>query len=446
LEADKQVKIKMKGMPLFSLLRELIDPEILDFKALNNQIIFYPLQIEKKIEKPKSAIIIRGLVTDERQNEAVPYCNIAIVGKALGTMTNLDGKFTIKIPPEFKNDTLGFSALGYETSYFPLDDLNEMGYIKIVLKSKTYHLKAIDIIQYNPEDLLHKVHQNIKENYENKYTLFTTYYRELTKENEIYTDISEAVLEVMKAPYSSEIKEDHVKFLKGRKGNEVKPFNDIRFKLKGGPYYITKLDVVKNNESFINPDFIHLYSYKFEHIELINNRETAVIHFEPINNLRDILYEGFLYIDVENWAISRVEFQYTRQGLKEARHTLIEKEPKYYKAIPTELIYTIQYKEVDSKWYLQSVHCSLKIKINNKEKKQKTKFHSISEIITTNIEKGDLQQFSRKEIFRSNEIITDKITGYDKLFWGNYNVIQPEEELIKALNNFDNQNLIITIR
>ena len=444
LGGNQKVSINASEQPLFSILKEIINPEILDFKALDNQVIIFPIQLEESAKVVLPFKIVRGTVIDTRKDDPIPYCNIGILGKAVGTMSNQNGQFILKVPEKYLNDTLSFSCIGYEVEFTPIDTIHSETPFIISLKKKTYQLKPIDIVRYDPKLVLDNVDRNISKNYEHEYTLLTTFYREMIQENDEYTDISEAVLQVLKAPYQKETADDHVKFLKGRKGAVSKPLNDIRFRLQGGPYYITKLDLVKNNESFLNREFRHLYSYDFDKKVSLDNRETIVISFSPIYNLRDILFEGKIYVDVETWAVARVDFNYTRQGLKEARNTLIQKEPKHCKAIPTELEYTVQYKYINQKWYVLNARSSMKIKINNREQKERTRFHSTAEILTTNIEKGDFEHFTRQEIFRSNEIFTDKIVSYDKNFWQNYNVIQPEQELVDALKNFDNQNLVIT--
>lgn len=445
IEADHLVKPELKSTKISSILIQIIDLEKVGFSSLDNQIILFPTTtVKDSTEKKPVFKIIKGAVTDMKNEESVPFCNIAIVGKAIGTMSNLDGNFTIKIPEENFNDTLRFSCLGFLVQDWPIVTINTDEKIEIQLDKRIYTLKTINVVHYDVSEILTNFYNNISVNYENKYTLLTTFYREIVQENSAYTDISEAVLKVVKAPYSNVVKDDLVKFIKGRKSSNTQPYDEIRFRLKGGPYYITKLDVVKNNESFINPEFRHLYVYEYEKKTLIDGRETYIISFLPISNLRDILYEGYLYIDCQSWALSRIEFSYTRQGLKEARRLMIEKEPKEYKAIPTELTYTVQYKLVDNKWYLLGARSLMQIKLNNREKKQKTKFKSISEMQTTNIEKGDFQRFSRSEIFKPSEFFTEKIVDYDKDFWDDYNIIQPEDDLNDALKDFENHDLIIT--
>ncbi|HPS14158.1 MAG TPA: carboxypeptidase-like regulatory domain-containing protein, partial [Prolixibacteraceae bacterium] len=388
-----KVKINPQNTTILSILETIIDPGILGFHVLNNQIIIYPV---KNVEQGKGKIIpvqfitINGSITDEKNEEPIPFCNIAIVGKAIGTMSNSEGNFSIKIPVKYECDTLRFSCLGFTAYDLPIKMATD-SVLNVRLGKTVYHLKTIDVVHYFPPFVLQNFFENLQNNYNNKYAFFTTYYREIIKENAKYTDVSEAVLNVLKAPSDNEFNDDLVKFIKGRKSNDVQPFDDIRFKLKGGPYYITKLDIIKNKESFINPEFIQLYTYEFERKTLIDGRETAVISFTPISNLRDMLYEGLLYFDIETWAISRVEFRYTKQGLKDARQMMIEKEPKGCKAIPEELSYQVQYKLIGRWWYLYSARSTMQIKILDKEKRQRTHFNSIAEMLTTNIELGDLQ-------------------------------------------------------
>ncbi len=444
LNASKAIRTQGQDLPLYEAIQLLIEQTQLSYKVFDNQIVLF--QEEKEVEKSDAKyLIIKGIVNEAYNNTPVAYCNISLVGKQLGTITNLEGRFAVKIPYEYETDTLGFSSLGYQTKYLPIAELIS-GEQTIQLKKRTYKLRSIDVVRYDPYTLLEKADKNYTQNYETDYTLYTTFYRELTRENTEYVDISEAVLQIMKAPYDDKSSNDNVKFIKGRKAAKQQPLNDIQFKLKGGPYYITKLDVVKNRESFLNSELRHLYTFEFEKTTSIDNLPAAIISFKPISNLRDILFEGNLYIDLETYAIARVEFQYTKQGLKASHNSLILKEPKKHRVIADELSYVIQYKYHNAKWYLLTARSSFHIRINNREKRERTRFHSIAELLTTNIEKGDFQKFSHKEIFRSNEIFTDKIISYDKAFWENYNTIRAEENLEKAIKDFDKQNLMIIYR
>lgn len=443
VDAEHRVDCDFMNVPLYQALNNIVDRDFVDFKAIENQIIFFPIQEDESAEILLPFKVIRGKIIDVKKSEAIPYCNIGIVGKAMGTMSNGSGEFVVKVPQNYFADTLIFSCMGFEANYLPIHELNDDA-LTIQLKKKTYRLQAINVVRYDPEQVLNFVDEKLSINYDSDYSLFTTFYREVVKENGEFTDVSEAVLQVMKAPYSNSFKKDHVKFLKGRKGAVEHPLSDIRFRLQGGPYFIMRIDVVKNKESFLNPEFRHLYDYKFEGMKLIDDREAVVLSFAPMATLRDILFKGKIYVDIHTWGISRIEFEYTKQGLKDTRHSLIQKTPRNCRAIPTNLGYQVQYKLVNGKWYMFSAMSDMKVKIVDRKRRQKTEFKSMAEILTTNIEKGDFRHFTKQEIFRSNEIFTDKIVSYDQLFWKNYNLIRPEKRLTEALKNFDNQNLVIT--
>lgn len=444
IEASSKVQIHAKNKPLHTILNQITNRQTFNYKTFDRQIIFFPVH-QTVSDTTQYYTIIKGTVFNKTQSQTIPYCNISVVGQSMGTMSNSEGNFSIKIPKKLWTDTLAFSSLGYDIAYYPIAQLPDTA-LNVLLYQKSYKLQQVDVIRYNPENLLMKMYESLSDNYDNEYALVTGFYRETTLENSIYTDISEAVIQIMKAPYSRTNAPDNVKYIKGRKGTESKPQTDIRFRLMGGPFYITKLDIVKNTESFINPEFRSLYSFEFDEITTIDNRQTAVLLFKPVQNLRDILYTGKLYIDIKTYAIARAEFALTKQGLKAARSSLIHKVPKKTRAIPTQLEYVVQYKQIDGKWYLLAARSSFKLKINNRKNRERTRFHSIAELAATKIEKGDIKRFSRKETFKSNEIFTDKIVSYDEQFWQNYNIIEPEEKLNDALINFDNRNLFITYR
>jgi hypothetical protein len=444
LNANDTIHADFENKLLEDVFKTIIAETEMKYEILDRQVVFFQSSLPPKRADSSGVFTVSGMVLDKSEQAPVPYCNISFEGLALGTMTNMEGRFSMKIPKNLQHDTLVFSSLGYETLYMPVQDFSDSTRT-IKLRIVSYKIKIVDVFSYKPEFIFEQYEKNLRDNYEHENVLLTAFYRELTKENDSYTNISEAVVNILKAPYNHH-GDDAVRLVKGRKAADAKPVSDIRFTLMGGPYYITKLDVVKNNESFLNAEFREFYSYNFDRVTLINNRPAAVVHFNPVYNLRDILFEGTLYFDTETWALVRVEFEYTREGLKEARESLIHRKPLYIKATPRELRYVVQYKQVNGKWYFRSARSMFEIRIKDRKKRERKDFLSTSEIIITQIEKGNIEHFNRKETFRSNEIFTEKIKQYDQSFWENYNVIEPEEDLVKALRNFDNNDLVVRYR
>ena len=65
---------------------------------------------------------IVGNIKDRNNNEPLAYVNIGIVGKNMGTVSNIEGEFSLKIPFTFNEDTMRLSMIGYESKEFIVKD------------------------------------------------------------------------------------------------------------------------------------------------------------------------------------------------------------------------------------------------------------------------------------------------------------------------------------
>jgi hypothetical protein len=57
---------------------------------------------------------LKGLVIDAETKKPIPYVNIGIVNKNVGTVSLEDGKFEILLDTKYDNDTIRFSSIGYD--------------------------------------------------------------------------------------------------------------------------------------------------------------------------------------------------------------------------------------------------------------------------------------------------------------------------------------------
>ncbi|MCK7537097.1 MAG: carboxypeptidase-like regulatory domain-containing protein [Marinilabiliales bacterium] len=46
----------------------------------------------------------------------MPFANISLVGRSIGTITNEEGVFSFKIPSAFKDEDVGCTYMGYKNS------------------------------------------------------------------------------------------------------------------------------------------------------------------------------------------------------------------------------------------------------------------------------------------------------------------------------------------
>src|SRR5690606_28489374 len=68
-------------------------------------------------------IEMNGIIIDSKTQEAIEFVNIGIQNKNKGTISNLDGKFSLKIPKELSNDSLTISHVNYETLKIPIRNI-----------------------------------------------------------------------------------------------------------------------------------------------------------------------------------------------------------------------------------------------------------------------------------------------------------------------------------
>ncbi|MES2734591.1 MAG: serine hydrolase [Bacteroidota bacterium] len=66
---------------------------------------------------------IQGKIVNKQDNQPVAYVNIGIPMTSVGTISNADGSFSIKVPAQYQKNAILFSALGYKSKTIPVESL-----------------------------------------------------------------------------------------------------------------------------------------------------------------------------------------------------------------------------------------------------------------------------------------------------------------------------------
>ena len=433
---QKPLSVNFENQSVQTILDNVLN-ENLHFQLLKNQLIIIknPIEVEEEIIRkspPDAAFNLSGCLISRRTSERIAFASISVLGQAFGTITNVDGEFGLKIPPEYESDTLIISCMGYARRLILLDTLSQQ-HLQIALDPVDIQLGEVKVTAINPLTVMDSLIFNIEKNYPTHPQLMTSFYREVLKQDKDYVNVSEAVMHILKASYSNQFREDQIRYLKGRKSADVKKFQMVDFKMQGGPYYTTKLDVVKTMDSFIDKEYRNFYNYEIDQVILYLDRPTFVVSFKPDGKFDYLTYEGKLFIDRETYALVHAEFSLSRDGKKSARKSLIRKKPKGFNVRPIDLDYQVTYKQHEEKWYLSSAQTSVKFHVRSRHDGINSVFHSISDLLITDHHETELRRFKRNEDFNPSDIFTEIITDYDENFWGNYNVIRPSDSLRKAL-------------
>jgi len=158
-----------------------------------------------------------------------------------------------------------------------------------------------------------------------------------------------------------------------------------------------------------------------------------VLEFKPTSNEFFPLFVGEMYVHRETFAVVHAEFHINKEGLRKAESVMIKKKPRRVKAGPSYVKYEVNYQQVKEKWYLANAKASVKIKVKSKRDNINSEFHSVSDLLVTNIKPTEIKRFTRNESIGQNDIFVELINGYDEKFWENYNIIKPDENLINAI-------------
>jgi hypothetical protein len=89
-----------------------------------------------------------GQILDAKSKEHIPFVNIGIPSKHVGTVTDEQGNYTLTLDKELDKDTLQFSVVGYEKLLISIEDYKkdyEPVKALLLLKPKAYNLSEVVI-------------------------------------------------------------------------------------------------------------------------------------------------------------------------------------------------------------------------------------------------------------------------------------------------------------
>ncbi|MDX9883937.1 MAG: STN and carboxypeptidase regulatory-like domain-containing protein [Prolixibacteraceae bacterium] len=438
VQANRKISISFSETSLEKVLNAIFKGS-LTYKVLQDQII---IRKEQKavlpdtmaVGPPDSHIILSGKILDLETSAPIPYASVSLWNQPVGTISNRDGEFDLKLPKEKSSDTLIFSCLAYQKYLLPITDF-EFEKNNIFLRPVSIRIKEIKVKAIAAIDVIHELLSKISENYPSEPCLMTSFYRETLQQDGKYINVSEAVMEILKTSYKNRYSEDRSRIVRGRKNNQEPLFKWVDFKMQGGPYYITLLDIVKTQDSFLNSESLDLYKYEIDEVVFFRDRPTYVISFKPSVKSEQSVYQGKLYVDRETSALVQATFGYDKPGLKIARESMIKKKPKGFNVRPEEVSYQVSYKNDNGKWFFNTAKAQIEFKVKSRDDKINSFYTSISDLLVTDYTTTNVKRFKHTESFHPDDIFTELIVDFDEEFWGSYNTIKPDEDLRKALRS-----------
>jgi len=379
----------------------------------------------------------KGKVIDSETKKPIVSAAVSALGTGVGTVTNSEGEFSIKLKNGLKAEQLKFAHLGYRSTTVKLADLDKSN-ITIKLVSTNVSLSEITVRPEDPYELLRKMMSNVDKNYCTTPNMMTSFYRESIKKRSNYIYISEAIVDIYKASYTSQISNDQSKVFKGRKSSRVKAADTIMVKLQGGPSVALLLDVIRNPYILFEEDKFDNYDMNFGEMKTVEDQPNYVIEFHQKPNQEHALFNGKLYVNAATLALTGADFSLNLENLEEATSTFIRHKPSGLNFVPISTNYSVSYKaDADGKYYFNYARYDLNFTCDWKKRVFKSKYQVSAEIAITDRSSNAAQKFSWKDRLNTSDVFSEKLDAFtDENFWGEYNLIEPDRSIEDALKKY----------
>ena len=360
-------------------------------------------------------IIVNAHVVDAQTGEVLPYANI-YVSKDLGTLSNMEGDFTIKVKTDA---TLRLSYVGYETTTVQANKV--AGNIKMKPLTKT--LNEVSVVPW--ETILVNAGKKLNKEYDRRKKKTCRYFYRMTTSYR-KKSLVEAFMEAHSAVNLREIK-----ILKGRHGRMTQeglsnPFIanmnfhhplELGMVVRDNQFWMGLLTPININNSIST--LIHNYDIQVE--ELSDGKGNSIYKYHLSNKSekqnRNSILTGTLYLDAKTLHVLKFE------GRVENMFLDIYKD-FYRKTTPLLLDVTINYSH--DKGYTEVQNISYKV----------TNGDMSSAAILYNVDDMDLGLNSKKSK-KTGENMLSSIddAGFDRMLWAHSNIVQrtQEEEMLAGL-------------
>ena len=385
--------------------------------------------------------VVSGTVVDAHTHKPIAGASVTMAVKAssdanmsaasIHVVTNEDGFFTLKSSQ--KGSTLVVTHLGYHSQHLTP---NTQHPLLIQLKPAAIQLHEILVMPDNARELVMAAIHNIPNNYSQQPEIHHTFYREKVMKRQNYINVAEGVIDMYKTSYSKGIWRDRAAIRKGRRLISPRQRDTLSVKVMGGPATALVLDIVKNTDFLLNSQELNLYDLRLQPPATIADRLQLVVSLTPRTQAPYPLYYGTFYIDQETLAFTRIELQLDMRDRNKATSFMLVKKPRGLRFRPREMSCILDYRRGDDGLmritYLRN---TFRFNCDWQRRRFATSFTAVCEMAVTNITNHNVEPIRGRDSFDQHDAFFDKVDYFrDSTFWKDYNIIEPNESLDKALN------------
>jgi len=296
-------------------------------------------------------------------------------------------------------------------------------------------LSEIFVDGTDAREVVEKAIEKIDKNYPRVPNLLRGFYRETVQKRQRFISIAEGVVDVYKSGYHRSDWRDGVAILKGRRLLSQRKGDTLSVKLQGGPVLPVILDMVKERDLLLNPKELDNYSFSFRVPEKTDNQVQYVVEVTPKLAMPYPLFKGLLYIDRETLAFTKIDLEVDMSEPGKVTDMILRKKPFSLRFAPRQLSVSIDYKTDGGVTRINYIKNVIRFRCDWKRKLFKSNFIIVSEMVVTDRKEGEgIKPIKIRDTFNRRDNFYDKVVFFrDPAFWGNENIIEPTEDLLKGI-------------
>ncbi len=378
---------------------------------------------------------VEGYIVD-KDTTGIPFANISVQNKPVGTCSNENGYFKFVVDSAFIQDTLIISCIGYKNHKFTWAETSPKDSI-FPLKEATYKMKATVIMNDAPtaKEILTRVGNNYRDNFPTSSYLGKAFFQDIVYNDAIEAEqrvarITEAAITIQEfgihALREAKFRVDEMRNSK----NYVKTNKKMKWLLKlMGIEFKNPILQMYNKYNFNRKRdykaFLEKYTAELEQIEFLDTNTVYVVRFTPKKQRSGYNYDYRLYINTSDYAILKEDIQMTttekvQKILQRKSSKRFRKRMLYRKIGDTYYPYLIEYIDVLK---------DQAFNFSSSERYYRHSFIMFNEIIT---KRRNFDRVRWRDVEKENDLLYKKEFTYNEEFWKNFNVLYTQEEVNKA--------------
>ena len=398
---------------------------------------------QEPVEAMKTEFTVSGVVRDKENRKKLENVAVSLVGTPIGTVTNAEGVFSLKIPRMDTIPQLELSHIGYMNARFSASAPEGSNNMHATILMIPIALQLNEVVAYgnSARRIVEEALERIPKNYPSGESITSAFYRETVQKGHRYISISEAMLDVYKTSYRQRTSDrDKVQIDKARRLLSQKQSDTLGVKVVGGPNLPLFMDVVKNAYALFDEETLDYYSFVQEPSVFIDDRLQYVISFRPRVKLDYALYVGRVFIDREHLAFTRAEFELDLSDRERAIAAILYKKPLGLRFRPQKVSFLITYRQHDGVTCLNYICNEMCFKCDWKRRLFSSSYVARSEMVAVDREEHPERVIARRDAFKPYQVFYDIVKEYwSEDFWKDYNIIEPTESLEDAVKKLRKQ-------